>query len=121
MARYLFILLLGILLVNPARADSEGEIQHLLTYIEDSGCTFERNGRHYPAAEARSHIQKKFDYTQRWIKTTEDFIEYTATQSSISGKSYHVICQGKRQLSAHWLLAELKHYRSEKAASSAKD
>jgi hypothetical protein len=121
MTRYLVLLVLGMLLLNPAIAGTEVEIQHLFTFIEDSGCTFERNGTHYPAAEARSHIQKKYHHTERWIKTTEDFVKYTATKSSISGKPYHVICQGKRQPSARWLLAELERYRSEKAALLPKD
>ena len=116
MTRPLFLLCLGLFLSNPAIAGVALEIDHLLNFIEHSGCTFERNGNRYPASEARSHIQKKHDYTVRWIKTTEDFIKYTATQSSISGKPYHVTCQGERQSSASWLLTELEHFRNEMAA-----
>lgn len=116
MIRLLFALLLSLVLSTPATAGTDSEIQHLLTFIEHSGCVFERNGTSYPAPEARSHIQKKYDYAARWIKTAEDFIKYTATKSSISGKPYHVACQGERQPSASWLLAELERFRSEKAA-----
>ena len=37
------------------------EIGRLLSFVEDSGCTFIRNGSEYPAAEA-AHLQKKLDY-----------------------------------------------------------
>ncbi|MGV8769526.1 DUF5329 family protein, partial [Pseudomonas aeruginosa] len=41
------------------------EIGRLLSFVEDSGCTFIRNGSEYPAAEARAHLQKKLDYLER--------------------------------------------------------
>lgn len=37
----------------------------MLSFVEDSGCTFIRNGSEYPAAEARAHLQKKLDYLER--------------------------------------------------------
>ena len=116
MNRYLIVLLLSLFPFAKAIAETETEIQYLLSFIEGSGCTFERNDTYYSAAEARSHIQNKYDYAKRWILTTEDFIQYTATKSSISGKPYYVLCQDERQPSAQWLMAELERYRSETAA-----
>lgn len=60
----------------------------MLSFVEDSGCTFIRNGSEYPAAEARAHLQKKLDYLERkdLVASSEDFIERAATQSSLSGK-----------------------------------
>lgn len=111
--------LLSLLLLSlPAWATpSEREIEHLLVFIEQSGCQFDRNGTVHDSREAREHIQMKYDYARRYISTTEDFIRYTATKSSISGKSYHVNCQGKRMPSATWLEDELKRYRSESGTS----
>ena len=102
-----------LLLTLPAWAiSSESEISHLLNFIEQSGCQFDRNGSVHDSKEAREHIQMKYDYARKWISSTEDFIEYTATKSSMTGKRYHVVCAGKRIPSGEWLLNELKHYRS---------
>ena len=110
------IVFLLVFLVVSHRAESEEgvnqEVNHLLQYIENSGCTFIRNGKAYDAAEARAHIQKKYDYFKVRIKTTEDFIKYSATKSSMSGKPYKVSCNGREILCADWLNVELEKYRS---------
>ena len=81
-------------------ADMQDEIQHLLRYVESSGCEFERNGTVYDSKEARSHIERKYNYVGSWVDETEDFIKYAATESSMSGRKYQVICNGKQQASA---------------------
>ena len=101
-------------LLSPASialADIQGEIQHLLQYIENSGCEFERNGTVYDAKEARSHIERKYNHVKKHVDATEDFIKYAATESSISGRKYHVTCSGSKQASAEWLNNELALYR----------
>jgi hypothetical protein len=90
---------------------NDQEITYLLEFIEQSGCQFDRNGSVHDPAEARSHIEMKYDYAKKWISTTEDFIEYTATKSSMSGKLYHVVCNGERIPSGEWLLQALAEYR----------
>ena len=75
-------------------ADMQDEIQHLLRYIEGSGCEFERNGTVYDSKEARSHIERKYDYIESRVDNTEDFVKYAATRSSMSGKKYQVTCNG---------------------------
>lgn len=94
-----------------AWADTTAEIDHLLGFIGSSQCTFVRNGDEYDAAGARSHIERKYDYAKRWIETTERFIDYTATKSSVSGKPYLVICAGREEPSAAWLMRELARFR----------
>lgn len=94
-----------------SHADMESEIEHLLCYIETSGCTFDRNGTIHSSEEAGEHIRKKFNYAKRWIKTTEDFIRHTATKSSISGKPYRVTCDGVERPTAKWLKEELLRFR----------
>ena len=93
-------------------ADQVAEVEHLLAYVENSGCTFIRNGDQHDAADSLSHILKKYDYYRDDIKTTEDFISYSATKSILSGKYYTVSCRGQVAMrTQEWLTAELKHYR----------
>ncbi len=94
---------------EPGRTDKE--IVHLLDYIEQSGCSFNRNGDVYSAARAREHIQQKYEYLKKKIRTTEDFISYAATRSSITGSSYQVVCSGVAMKSGDWLLQELARFR----------
>lgn len=96
---------------NASLADMSSEIDHLIHYIETSDCAFIRNGKSYGGQEASEHIRKKFAFTKRWIKTTEDFIRYAATESSVSGKPYQVACEGIDRLTAEWLADELARFR----------
>lgn len=88
------------------------EISHLLMFVENSQCLFIRNSTEYSSLEAREHIEKKYEYARRRVETTEDFIQYAATKSSMSGRSYSVICDGSEQATALWLLDELNNYRA---------
>lgn len=92
-------------------ADTDAEIEHLLGFIASSPCHFVRNGQEYDAAAAKAHIAHKYDYAKRWIQTTEQFIEKTATKSSTSGQPYRVICPGHEESSADWLMRELIRFR----------
>ncbi len=93
--------------------NNQHEIKHLLKFIADSGCQLERNGKYHSASEALSHIKNKYDYFVDEIKTTEDFIRYSATKSLMSGKYYHVLCKGRMPVkTADWLLEELQRFRA---------
>ncbi len=105
------IIVATVLAPMESRADTEIEIKHLIEYIENSKCTFIRNGKEYSTEEALTHIQNKYEYAKRWIKSAEDFIKYTVTKSSMSGQPYTVWCNGQKILSAEWLAAELKRFR----------
>ena len=95
-------------------ADTQKEINHLLGFVEKTNCSFNRNGTSYNGGEARTHIQKKYDYYQDDIKSAEDFIEYSATKSMISGRKYIINCLNKEEMSSQvWLTNELKKYRSQ--------
>jgi hypothetical protein len=106
----IFLILCSISLT--AWADTAAEIDHLLAFIASSPCRFVRNGEEYDAAAARAHIARKYDYAKRWIQTAEQFIEYTATMSSTTGKPYRVICPGHEEPSADWLMRELARFRA---------
>ncbi len=115
----LLFIMLGYLAL-PVRADvadkNRHEIAHLLKFIADSDCRLERNGKYHSASEALSHIKSKYDYFVDEIKTTEDFIRYSATKSLLSGKYYHVQCQGGMPVkTADWLLKELQRYREKRS------
>ena len=93
-------------------ADSQTEIQHLLVFVAQTDCQYERNGEMHSGKQAVEHIQNKYDYFKDKIGSTEDFIRYAATKSKISGKYYLVHCTEQPALkSEQWLLAELAAYR----------
>ena len=103
----LFCLLMLLPFHTSAAAGTTEEIASLLLFIEQSECTFIRNGKHYDALKAREHIEKKYTYYKERITTAEDFILYSATKSSITGEPYRVICNGENMITADWLNAEL--------------
>ena len=92
-------------------ASTSDEIEHLLNFVADSGCIFERNGTSYDSVEARVHIQRKYDHVKDRVDSTEDFIRYAASKSSMSGRKYHATCSGQTISSEEWLTQELKRYR----------
>lgn len=104
---------LGVLMFTyNVNANSESEISHLLKFVENTPCQYERNGDLYQGQEAATHIQKKYTYYQDDIKISEDFIRLAASKSSISGKVYMVHCPNQPSItSAKWLTLELKRFR----------
>lgn len=94
-----------------AGAAMEEEIDHLMSYIGQSDCTFIRNGKEHDSADALEHIAKKYDYVKKRVKRTEDFIAWAATKSSISGRPYLVRCEGGETPTGEWLGAELARLR----------
>jgi len=113
------ILLLSLLITGANLAHSDvpdsqkPEVQHLLEFVETSDCTFERNGKKYDAVDAANHIKKKYKYFRSRITTTEEFIEYSGTKSTMSGKPYLIYCEGNSPIeSSVWLLDELTRYRN---------
>ncbi len=89
------------------------EVEHLLKFVAGSDCEIERNGDRHSGKEAAAHIQKKYNHFRDRIKSTEDFIEYSATKSTISGRYYMLSCSGETTIKTkEWLLNELHRYRS---------
>lgn len=94
-----------------SEADSR-EVHHLLEYLRTSGCAMERNGKKHNSEDAYSHVKKKYDYFRSRIQTSEDFIEYSASKSTMSSKYYLVYCEGQPAVRTRdWLLEELHNYR----------
>jgi hypothetical protein len=98
-------------------APAQAEIAHLFSYLEKSGCQFNRNGSWYAPAEAVGHLNKKYQYLldKNLVSSAEDFIERAAKESSMSGKPYLVKCDNAAPVeSAIWFKRELAAYRKTK-------
>lgn len=88
------------------------EVSHLLEYLRTSDCAMERNGERHSGVDAYAHVRKKYDYFRGQISTSEQFIEYAATKSTMSGQYYWVHCPGEPPKQVRdWLLEELLRYR----------
>jgi hypothetical protein len=102
----------------PARA----EIDALLSRLEASSCTFNRNGTWYPAAEAKTHLLRKLKYLEDRgaVRSAEQFIELAGSSSSTTGKPYLVKCgSGAAVESGAWLQSQLQMLRSSGRAGRA--
>lgn len=96
-------------------AAAQREINGLMQALENSGCRFQRNGSWYAAGDARSHLQRKYDYLLKrdMADTAEQFIDRAASQSSISGRAYRVACPGVAEQDASaWFQQQLRGIRS---------
>ena len=95
-----------------ASGDTQQEINHLLDYVANTDCQYDRNGSIYDGSEAWNHINMKYEYYKNDIDTTEDFIKYAATKSKMSGEKYKIHCPGEEpEYAGDWLLIELEIYR----------
>ena len=107
-----------IMLTGIAQADvspkQQPEVAHLLQFVKNSPCKVNRNGSFHQGEDAAAHIMKKYDYFKKKIKTTEQFIEYSASKSTMSKKYYTVLCDGQKPIRTRdWLLQELATYREQ--------
>lgn len=92
----------------------KSEVKNLLEFVETTGCTFERNGKKYNGERASKHIKRKYNHFRDKITTTEEFIEYSGTKSTISGNFYLVYCDESNPVkSRDWLLEELTRFRKQ--------
>ncbi|MGE8218057.1 MAG: YfeK family protein [Stenotrophomonas maltophilia] len=110
----LVALLLGGIAQAAPGPDARREIAGLIGALDGSSCRFQRNGSWHDAAEARAHLQRKYDYLLKKDKvdSAEQFIERAASQSSMSGKPYRIACPGQpEQTAAVWFGARLKALR----------
>ena len=90
------------------------EVDYLFSELKTSGCEFNRNGTWYSAAEATTHLNKKYDYLRQKnsVSSTEDFIANAASKSSVSGQPYLVKCKDASPVeSAAWFKEALKKFR----------
>ena len=108
----LVVLCLPVCCLADVPEEQRAEVAHLITFVTNSPCRLERNGRWYTGRDAAAHMQRKYEYFRETIKSTEDFIRFSATYSTWSGKAYHVHCDGEEtEPSGQWLVRELTRYR----------
>jgi hypothetical protein len=96
-------------------APVEREIDHLIRYLGNSGCEFNRNGAWSNAQAAQTHVRNKYDFLVQsgMIDTTYDFIDKAASKSNLSGQPYEIKCGGELPLPSNvWLNDELARYRA---------
>ncbi|HSM31766.1 MAG TPA: DUF5329 domain-containing protein [Woeseiaceae bacterium] len=114
-------LVMALALLMPAVAiagDAEVEIEHLITTVGESGCTFIRNGSRHDAEDAASHMRLKYRRGKRYATTAELFIERLASKSSFTGKPYKIECPGSDAVpSGDWLMARLHEFREQQASA----
>jgi len=113
---YSIIVLFALIVPTAVRGDvpesDRHEVVHLLEYLRDSPCMMERNGKKHSGRDAYSHVQKKYEYFRDEITTPEEFIDYSASKSTMSGKYYLVYCPGQPpRRTRDWLMEELRRYR----------
>jgi hypothetical protein len=92
----------------------QAEIEHLIKTVHNSNCAFIRNDKIHSADEAVEHILKKYDHFKAKIKTTEDFIDYCASESILSRQPYQIFCPDQDVVSSRlWFLEALKRFRDQ--------
>jgi hypothetical protein len=85
------IFLVSIVSVSARDAREQRRIDYLMqSLVSLKGAVFIRNGTEYDAPAARAHLQTKLDYLGGRIKTAEQFVQYCASQSSISHQPYTI-------------------------------
>ena len=113
-----FIIACALLSLGAGAATSTTEIEYLLNTLAKSNCQYIRNGKAHTADDAVEHIRKKYAYFEDDIDSTEEFIELSATGSTMTGKPYKVQCPGQvEENSADWLLTQLQNYRSQQPSA----
>ncbi len=111
--RLRWILLVGLFFTTAAFAiplTEDQKIEAMIHSIEVlPGAVFIRNGSEYGGAAAASHLRMKRRNAGSRIKTASEFIQYCATESSMSGKPYQIrFANGSTMDSAVFFHAELK-------------
>ena len=108
---------MALLLVSSVAASDvpetqQAEVAHLLRFVKSTTCSIERNGQRHDGKAAYSHILTKYDHFRDRIRSTEDFIAFSATKSTLTGKYYVVFCgTDAPQRTEDWLRQELSNFR----------
>jgi hypothetical protein len=72
-------------------AKEQARIEFLIREVETSrGLTFIRNGSEHDGPAAARHLRRKLDHGGERMKTAEQFVQYCATESSITKRRYQV-------------------------------
>ena len=117
MSRYIllnFLLVCSIVFAAGLAESERLKIEFLKSELRTSNCEYERNGNLYSVEGALEHINRKQAYFEDKIESALEFIELSATKSTMSGKPYYVVCAGEKKVrSAVWLQSRLGEYNSQ--------
>jgi len=97
---------------------AQSEVNHLLDFVDQSGCDFYRNGSWYNSKRASTHLRFKYQALAAANRTVtaEEFIAKAATASSLTGQAYAVRCPAELiEPCDAWLSTELTRYRTKGA------
>ncbi|QOL25347.1 DUF5329 family protein [Thalassotalea sp. LPB0316] len=119
MIHLVFVLLLSFFSTFTFAGNSEiveHEIAYLIHAVEQSGCTFHRNGEIHDAPSAADHLRLKLRRGKKFADSAEHFIERLASKSSWTGKAYHLECQpGELMMVESWMIDKLIEYRQQQS------
>ncbi len=89
----------------------KAKIEYLISSINElKGAKFIRNGTEYDPAAASKHLRRKLQAAGNKISTAEEFIEYCATRSSMSGELYTIKMQSGVVHAGTYFKEKLKSY-----------
>ena len=95
----------------PMNDTEKAKIEYLISSVSElKGAKFIRNGSEYDTAAAAKHLRRKLKSAGDKISTAEEFIEYCATRSSISGEPYTIKLQSGFIQSGAYFREKLKSY-----------
>ena len=92
---------------SSAQTEAETEIRWLIQAVRDIDCQFDRNGTLHSAESAANHLELKYSRGKRYADSAEAFIERLASQSSLTGEPYRMICEGSAMPAANRLTTKL--------------
>lgn len=85
------------------------KIVQLILCVRQMTWRFERNGRLFTCPEAAARLARKYRAVAERISTAEQFIEFIATGSAMSGRPYYFLSEtGTRIAVGDFLLQELE-------------
>ena len=64
-------------------------------------------GTLHSAESAANHLELKYSWGKRYADSAEAFIERLASQSSLTGEPYRMICERSAMPAANWLTTKL--------------
>jgi hypothetical protein len=114
---YFLVLALFHLGLAVARETREQQrIDFLLNSVETAtGIVFIRNGSEYDGAAAAKHLRAKLAYVGERVKTAEQFIQYCASESSMTHRKYTVrLADGTTVDSAVYFTSLLRQWEQQK-------
>ncbi len=89
--------------VGDAELVATTQIERMLERVENSGLIFVRNGEDHDAESAAAHLRQKYQASGASIRSSDEFIDRIATQSSTTSEPYLVRIGRYSQPLADWL------------------